>query len=361
MAANPKHHAVSRRSFLKRSGTGAAWLVTAVAIGRAGQAAAGKASGEANPFAYDVSRLAKTDPKLIQYREVGRLRSPHEDARRIALGPDDQLYIAAGNYVSALDKHGSVQLELALGGPARALAIASDGDILVGLRDHVEVFDSKGARRASWDSPGPRTWLTGLATSTDSFFAADAGNRVVLRYDRKGKLVGRIGEKNKMRNTPGFIVPSPYFDLKMHRDGLLRVTNPGRHRVEAYTVDGDFEFAWGKPSAAIDGFCGCCNPVSIASLPDGRLVTCEKGLPRVKVYHADGGFASVVAGPESFPENMKATSGESLSDGTHGGLDAAVDSAARIYILDLVTAEIRIMTHLDGGEATPRTNPSGGA
>ncbi|MGE5531208.1 MAG: hypothetical protein ACM3VW_03690, partial [Bacteroidota bacterium] len=32
--------------------------------------------------------------------------------------------------------------------------------------------------------------------------------------------------------------------------------------------------------------------------PDGRVVTAEKGLPRVKVYKADGTLDSVVVGPE---------------------------------------------------------------
>ena len=76
-------------------------------------------------------------------------------------------------------------------------------------------------------------------------------------------------EKNADRNVPGFIVPSPFLDVMIHRDGLLRVNNPGRHRVEAYTFDGDLEGAWGKPTAAIEGFCGCCNPIAIAAWPTG--------------------------------------------------------------------------------------------
>ena len=118
----------------------------------------------------------------------------------------------------------------------------------------------------------------------NNVFAADAGNRVVLRYDKSGKLAGRIGEKNKERNIPGLIIPSPYLGVVLAPDGLLRVNNTGRHRVEAYTVNGDLESSWGKPSNAIEGFCGCCNPIGLALLPDGRYVTCEKGLPRVKVY-----------------------------------------------------------------------------
>ena len=162
----------------------------------------------------------------------------------------------------------------------------------------------------------------------------------MLRYDHSGVLKGRIGEKNKDRNIPGFIVPSPFFDVKIAADGLLRVTNPGRHCVEAYTVEGDLEFSWGKPGAAIENFCGCCNPVNLAPLADGRMVTFEKGIPRVKVYGTDGAFECVVAGTESFAENAKVCG---PSDCTLGGLAGAVDARGRIYILDLVAAEVRIM------------------
>src|SRR6185369_16684319 len=127
------------------------------------------------------------------------------------------------------------------------------------------------------ESPGKKTWITGLTVSDKELFAADSGNRCVLRYDRSGKLLARLGEKNKERNVRGLIVPSPYLDVAIGKDGLLRVNNPGRHCVELYTTTGEFELFWGKPSAATEGFCGCCNPIALVMLPDGRCVTAEKG------------------------------------------------------------------------------------
>jgi hypothetical protein len=298
-------------------------------------------SGTANPFAYDLRRLEKTDPALVAYQEVGRWRSTRKEPKRIAVGPDDRIYLCAGNYVTVMSREGQTVLEIALPDTACCVTAAKDGAIYAATRDHIEVFDAAGQRRAIWDSPGRKSWLTSLATGGNDVFAADSGNRIILRYDRSGRLMGRLGEKNAERNIPGFIVPSPYLQVEIHRDGLLRVNNPGRHEVEAYTLDGDFEGAWGKASAAIDGFCGCCNPIAIAALPDGRIVTGEKGLPRVKVYTAAGEFESVVAGVEGFPENAKACS--DLNDCTRGGLDVAVDSQGRIYIVDFVTAEVRVM------------------
>ena len=342
---NHRNRAITRRHFINRAVRDAGLLaVGGVSITATVRLARGASPGkDPNPFAYDVERLRKTDPKLIHYEQVGRFLSPKPDPRRIAIGPDDRVYIAAGNYVSVLDGEGARISEIDLGTAARCVAVAGDGTIYAGVRDHVEVFDRKGKRLATWESPGKRTWLTGLAVGENDVFAADAGNRVVLRYDKSGKLAGRIGERNKERNIPGLIMPSPYLDVVLGRDGLLRVNNTGRHRVEAYTVTGDLEFFWGKPTGAIEGFCGCCNPVGLALLPDGRYVTCEKGLPRVKVYSPEGVFESVVAGAESFVENAKATFVKGGEDCRLGGLDAAVDSQQRIYILDLVTNDVRVM------------------
>jgi hypothetical protein len=342
-----KDQNITRRRFLRRTAGGAGLIAVgsgsfAASVRLARGASAGK---DPNPFAYDVERLRKTDPKLIHYEQVGHFACPSFLPRRIAIGPDGHVYIAASNSVSVLDREGGRILDIDLGDAARCVAVAGDGTIYAGVRDSIQVFDGKGHRLATWDSPGKRTWFTGLAVGENVVFAADSGNRVVLRYDKSGKLAGRIGEKNKERNIPGLILPSPYLDVKLGRDGLVRLNNTGRHRVEAYTPSGDLELSWGKPSNAIEGFCGCCNPIGLALLPDGKYVTCEKGLPRVKVYSPEGVFESVVAGAESFVENAKATFVKGTEDCRLGGLDAAVDAEQRIYILDLVANDVRVMKH----------------
>lgn len=323
---------LSRRKFM---GTLAQGVVLA---GAAALSLRPVGAAERNPFAYDVSRFSKTDPKLIGWDEIGRKQCPVSEARRLAFGPGDTLFVAAGSQVVRFAPEGEPS-RFEAGAAVQCVGVASDGTVYVGLQDHIEVFDARGNRRATWETPGPKTWFSSLAVGENDLFAADSGNRVILRYDRNGKLLKRIGAKDPARNVPGFIVPSPNLTVKLHPDGLLRVGNPGRHRIEAYTVDGDFEGSWGVASAAISGFCGCCNPIGIAVLSDGRMVTCEKGLPRVKVLGPDGALESVVAGPESFAANIKACSDP--NDCRRGGLDAAVDAQGHIHVLDRVTGEIR--------------------
>lgn len=324
----------SRRQFVRKIAKGAVLVGTATYAGPAALAAA------TNPFAYDVSRFSRTDPKLIGWEEVSRRTCPAKDARRLAIGPDDVVHVAAGSKIVRWNPTGGLP-EFDLGAPVTCLAVVADGSLFVGLRDRIAVFDSAGTRRATWEAPGPKAWFTGLAVSDREVWAADSGQRIIWHYDRAGKVLGRVGAKQPERNVPGFIVPSPFLDVRLHSDGLLRVNNPGRHRVEAYTAEGDFEIAWGTPSAGIAGFCGCCNPIGLALLPDGRTVTAEKGLPRVKVYGVDGTLESVVAGTESFADNHRQCSDP--NDCTRGGLDVAVDAGGRIHILDRVTGEVRVM------------------
>lgn len=329
---------MNRRRFLQAA-SGAGILGT---FGLA-QAGGGQTSGKPNIFAYDVGKYAKTDPRLIGYDEAGRFPAGVGEPRRVVFGAGQRLWVSGNGGVAVLERDGTKVMEIAVVN-ARCLAVAPDGTAYVGVRDHIEVFDVKGRLQKTWESAGRKSWITGLALGESDLFAADSGGRVILRYDRSGKLARRIGGKEKDRNVPGLVVPSPYLEVELAKDGLLRVNNTGRHRVEVYTVDGDFELSWGRASAAVDGFCGCCNPISIAMLPDGSCITCEKGLPRVKRYSPQGQFECVVAGTESFPENAQGGSARSLSDGTMGGLDAAVDAEGRVYILDLVVGDIRVMT-----------------
>jgi len=115
----------------------------------------------------------------------------------------------------------------------------------------------------------------------------------------------------------------------MDPDGFLWAANTGRHSLENYTLDGDFRSSWGESGMEIQGFSGCCNPSHFVILEDGSFVTSEKGLPRVKLYNRIGDLISVVAPTERFLEGTV-------------GLDLAVDSAQKIYVLDPLQKLVRI-------------------
>ncbi len=330
---------LSRREFLRAGGG-----LGLAGLGLAASPSAFTAAPPASPArGYDVSRYETTDPRLIGYTEARRFRAPRPDARRFALGPDGRLWVAAGHYLVEVSGTGEVLREVALGGPVRCVTVAADGVVYAALRDHVEALDVQGQRQTAWEPPRARAWLTGLATTAGDLWVADSGNRVVWRYERTGRLCGAIVEKDPERGIPGLILPSPHLDVEWQPDGRLWINNSGRHLVECYSREGDRLTAWGRPGMGIEAFCGCCNPIALTLLPEGRSVTAEKGLPRVKVYEPDGRLVCVVAGVESFPENLRVARKDSCRDTLRVSLDVAADRAGQIYILDPVAADIRVM------------------
>ncbi|HPC95366.1 MAG TPA: NHL repeat-containing protein [Sedimentisphaerales bacterium] len=330
---------------------GTAVLVAIVAVLRV-DTTGQSGSGLSDAYELDAVMMARFDPNLIAYREVEpAIATGFARSRALTLDGEGQLYIAGDKAVRVLSNKGTLEHVIAVSGEPRCVAVSSEGRVYVGLRNHVEVFDATGERLAAWEPLGDRSFLSSILVAGDSVFVADAGNAVVLRYDKTGKSINRIGEKDPSRDIPGFVVPSPYFDLALAPDGLLRVVSPGRTRVEAYTFDGDLEFSWGENSIRIHGFCGCCNPVNIAMLPDGRYVTAEKGLIRVKIYDAKGTFQSVVAGPEQLVKGGAARVFENAEDAEASGFDVAVDAAGRIYVLDTIENKVRIFVENQKGRS----------
>ena len=243
--------------------------------------------------------------------------------------------------MAVFDTAGRQIRDFAISGEVRGLAVALDGRIFAGYMEHVEVLDADGKVLSKWASLGDRAVITSIAVGEADVFVADAGNRVVIHYDTDGKFINEIGKKDEKRNIGGFVIPSPYFDLAVASDGLLRVTNPGEHRIEAYTFDGDLEFWWGEPSIKIEGFCGCCNPINFAIAPNGNFITCEKGLMRVKEYDPVGKFLGVVAGTDMLVKGDPASACRFPRDRQAGGFDVAVDNAGKVYILDTIDNSVR--------------------
>ena len=329
-------------------GVAAAIVVRSDPTGRRG-------SGLSGSFEYDLQRLRQIDPELIAFEKVAAIPTGLDRPRAIAVDAADRIYIGGDSAVRVLDAEGRLRRQIETTAPPRCLAVADDRTLYVGTQRQVEVYDADGGRRSSWQPLDEQALITSIATHGVDVFVADAGNRVVVRYDTTGDFIQHIGRPDPARGIPGILVPSPHFDLTVVADGLLAVVNPGRHRIETYTPDGELTSWWGRASNAVEGFAGCCNPTDIAILPDGRFVTSEKGLERVKVYRRDGQFEGVVAAPAFFEAaGWVHTSGEQ-AEADLSGLDLATDSKGRVLVLDPVTRTVWIFA----ARVPPAPRPSG--
>lgn len=324
---------LSRRQFLGTGATAAA-VAAGAGLGAAAPAAGAPPAAE-NPWRYDIDRLRQVDPARIGYERVGGFELGAQGGRCLVWDGADRILVGTGRGVRGYRAGGEAVEGWEAGGVVRAIAVGAGGRRYVALRDHVAVFDRAGELLSRWPVVGGRPFLTGLAVGDDAVFVADSGNRVVYRCDASGQVQVRIGDKNPGAGVPGLVLPSPHLDVEWDREGKLWVNNPGRHRVEVYTRDGELERSWGRAGVALESFCGCCNPVGLSLGPDGRVFTAEKGLPRVKVYDPAGVMETVVAGPAAFAPVGSDERPVALTDTAIDGLDVAVGPDGRVAVLDL--------------------------
>lgn len=280
-------------------------------------------------YEYDLKELRKVDSTLISYKESLHFAINSESVYGIAVDTADQIYVSGNDKLWIFDSQGKLQSSMKVRGDAHALCISESGNILLGVGNRIDVRRPDGSLNNSFQIKGVRAYISSLAEKNGRVYIADAGQKIVHQYTIEGEKINLIGAKNLEKGIRGFVIPSPYFDLLLGRQGELWVVNPGRHAFEAYNNDGDLISTWERTSMQLDGFGGCCNPSHVAMLSDGSFVTSEKGLERIKIHLPSGDFKSVVAAPNQFDEGTK-------------GLDLAVDSQDRIIVLDPSRKMVRI-------------------
>lgn len=291
---------------------------------------------------YNDEKFRSTDPALIRYRETGKIAAGFNKPRGIALAADGTLYIAGDKSVAVVGADGRRKADWPCAGEAVAVAVARDHTLYVAIHspnakdqprlpDRIQVFTG-GKAGEPWRPATDKSWITSIAVHPEGdVYIADFGERAVWRY-REGKNFSRLGgEGAKTLN-----IPSPHVDVQVAPDGLVWVVNSGEWRLEAYDREDRKVKSWGTRSFAIEGFSGCCNPADFAILPDGRFITSEKGLPRVKRYSAEGHFECVVAPTEAMPNpGLKPI-----------GFDVVAAADGRVYVLDPIARAVRIFSEV---------------
>jgi len=307
---------------------------------QSGKSLSRRALGPAAEMKAAHEQMRSVDPALVKWDLTGEIEAGLQEPTGIAAAASGALLVSGDRMVRLIDPGAESVREFALDGEPTCVAAGpgeAPGAFVVGMRDHVVLYDSTGTAQKSV-SLGQKAFVTGVAVdAAGTVWVADAGNRVVVSLDDTlQQITARIGEKDEARGLQGLVLPSPHLDVVPVGDGTLLVNNPGRHRVATYAQDGALETWWGKASQAVDSFCGCCNPTDIARLPDGKIVTSEKGLPRVKVYEVDGTLESVVATPDDLSRASRSS-------------DVATDAEGRVYVLDRPARLVRVFTRKPTG------------
>lgn len=280
-----------------------------------------------NPFEYSVDEFKNVDSTLIHFKETKNFKIGFDEPAAITIEAD-KIYLAGDNKLQVIELTGNLLAEIDLSGKPRTMEVTTE-NIYVAINNQILVYNQDGTLLKEWEALGENAIITAISTAENIVYVADAGKRKVYKYSTEGELQLEFDGKAEEGVLHGFIIPSGFFDLDINPDGDLWVVNPGMHALENYTAEGQLREHWNKTGITIDGFSGCCNPAHFTFLPDGRFVTSEKGLVRIKTYKTSGEFEGVVAAPAKFTDEGRAP-------------DIATDSEGNIYALDFDKKMIRV-------------------
>ncbi len=271
-------------------------------------------------------------PDVPRYREVLAIRTGLGEALALAAGPGDRICVAGDRKVVAFAPDGRPLGTVIADLPEapRCLAMAGDGRLYVGLAAGLAVYSPDGAPEKRLPSPRDGAKVNSVVLHEQGIFVAlhhTSRAGFVAHYSTDGELLDVIELKdvnllNRLLDVA--VVP-----------GGLRVTDAGaaKGRIRVYGFDGRLESAWGDLDTTGDlaKLSGCCNPVHLAALPGGRLVTAEKGEQAlVKVYASDTGEAR--GRVEAVVADLRGAK----------GLDVAIDSRQRVLVLDSRTGIVHV-------------------
>jgi hypothetical protein len=250
----------------------------------------------------------------------------------IAVDSADRIYVLGDGEVRIFDAGGNRIRSFQAPEGALCIAVGADDRVYFGRTGHVEIQSATGIREGGFavSENGKPSVITAIKLAGREILAADASARRIRRYSESGRQTGDIGTQNKTR---GFMLPNRFLDMDVDAHGVVRATDSGRHRVSSWNLDGTPAGHFGKFGLKNpEDFVGCCNPVNVAVAPDGKIVTAEKVVARIKVFDAFGALLALI-GPEHFDPNC-----------TH--LHLAVDSKGRILAADPVRREVKVFARI---------------
>ena len=164
------------------------------------------------------------------------------------------------------------------------------------------VFDPAGAKQAEIK-------LAGVVSATAAHFVGD--KLVVADFSQQSIVFFAVaGNEGKMTRkiSKVFRLCCGIFDFCPGSDAdSIVVANLGAFKVQTFQADKKFS-EFGARGEKESEFQGCCNPVNVACLADGSVVTVEKAPTRVKIYDKSGkteqevtGIANLVEGCSQIP------------------------------------------------------------
>jgi len=282
-----------------------------------------------NPYDLKIDSIGQiSDDKFCDYNS-SKIKLNLKNAKAIGIGYNDLLYVSGDKKIQIFNLNGTFISDFKTSETATSITISKENELYLGLKDHIEKYDSTQKLISKWKSLGENAYITSIALKKNKVYIAEAETELVYVYNNSGVLEDILGDSVAANDILRFVLPSYYFDLKIDTEGFLWVANTGKHKLISFNSSGSLRSYWGDSSVEVEGFCGCCNPTHFSITETGSFITSEKGIVRIKKYDSAGQFVCAIAGPEHFKKNSE-------------GLDIAIDSKQSIYVLEPVAQVIHI-------------------
>lgn len=283
-----------------------------------------------NPYSMKMDSLSEIPTDKFCATNYSFIQLNGTKSEAIAVDKNNSIYVSSDKKILCFDANGNPVSEINCDYLATALACTSE-KLIAAFTNEISIYDAAGKQLINWKLENKKSYITSLATIDGKIYAADAHAAKVYCFSEEGNLLKTIGQTTDKKELTFFVLPSFYFDVAIGTENTIWIANTGRHKLVQLDIDEHIISSWGETSSAVEGFCGCCNPSNFALMRDGSFITAEKGLVRVKKYNKNGDFECVIAGSEKFKEDAK-------------GLDIAIDSNNRIYVLEPEAMKIHIFS-----------------
>jgi len=223
-------------------------IVAVLSIDPTGQ----RGAGTGQEYDLDLRELRRIDPSLVKWRQSAPAIPAGMDLPvGLAVMGDNSICVVGDKALAIFTPDGREKVRVDLPFAPQAVATA-DQTIYAASKTAISLFAPDGAKKADWAALGDSAHLTSIAVSDEYVYAADAGNRVVMRYDRKtGKRTYQSGRPDSGAFLSGFNVPSPHLDVALAGNGDLLTVDPGQCVVQVRGGFGDVLDSWGARGSEI--------------------------------------------------------------------------------------------------------------
>ena len=238
----------------------------------------------------------------------------------------EAIYCGGDSFLVCLDLNYERLWSINTGNPVNALCYNND-TLYAATYDKILLYDITGIFIGEWGPYDDGAFLTGLSANKNYLAIADAGNKLVFVVDKNGALKSIVGYPGNQ-----FIIPSFYFDVALTPFDTLLVANTGRRQIEFRTIEGRLVRAIGEEGDSFRDFCGCCNPSHFALMPNGNIVTAEKGINRIKILRTSGKLVEPVAQMGIF----KASIPLDIAVGENGHIYGAYSGNSTLYSFERI-------------------------